>query len=545
MHPTVRISLYVLVCACVLGPTTTHGQTILRVDADASDPSPDGTSWSKAYPHVQDALAVASGIASPSTPVEIRVAQGTYMPDGGRIGDAGYVAGSAVRTTSFQLVNDVTIEGGYAGSGEADPDERDVAGYETILSGDLGGDDLPAFVNNGENSHHVLTGSGNNATAAVDGFTIIGGNANGSAPDNRGGGMHLDSSSPTVADCTFDANTAAVGGGMYILLSDPAVTDCAFSGNVASGSGGGMYNNLSSPTVTDCTFIDNSSGSDGGGMHNVGSLTRPTVTNCAFIGNTAAGGGGMSNLSSSSPTVVNCVFSGNTVPTSGGGMSIGQTSSTVMVNCVLWGNTANAVEGGGGGVRVYVGSSLEMTNCIAWGNAAPVGAGDEILNAGTSTTIGYCDIQGCGASGAGWDLALGIDDGGNIDVDPMFVNAPGTDGTPGTQDDNLRLQAGSPCIDAGDSTAVPADTSDLDGDGDTSEPVPVDLAGNARFVDDPSAPNTGIPLGGGPVVDMGAWEAGPTAPPVPTLAESKMIVMSLLLLAVAVGTIRKHLHACV
>jgi hypothetical protein len=528
-----------------LGATTSYGQTVLRVDADATDPVPDGTSWSKAYPHLQDALAVASGMASPGTPIQIRVAQGAYMPDGGRIGDAGYVTGSAVRSTSFQLVNDVTIEGGYAGLGEADPDDRDVVGHETILSGDLGGDDLPAFVNNGENSYHVMTGSVNDASAVVDGFTITGGHANGSAPDNRGGGIHLDSSHPTVTNCAFMANAAVVGGGMYNQSSNPTVTDGTFSGNTASGSGGGMFNNLSAPVVARCTFINNISGGDGGGMHNAGSLSDPMVFHCAFIGNTAGEGGGMYNAASSGPTVVNGLFSGNAVPTNGGAMAVVQGSSAVVENCVLWGNTANAVQGGGGGVRIAVDSSVAMTNCILWGNAAPVGDGDEILNIGTSTTIRYCDIQGCGGSGAGWDLALGIDGGGNVDADPLFVDAPGTDGTPGTQDDNLRLQAGSPCIDAGDSTAVPADVLDLDGDGDTSEPIPTDLAGAARLIDDPTTTDTGNPLGSGPIVDMGAFEVGPTAAWVPVLADSRMVVLSLLLLAVAIGTIRKRLYHCV
>ena len=57
-----------------------HTQTILRVDASATDPTPDGSTWPKAFPHLQDALAVASGIASPANPVQIWVAAGTYMP---------------------------------------------------------------------------------------------------------------------------------------------------------------------------------------------------------------------------------------------------------------------------------------------------------------------------------------------------------------------------------------------------------------------------------------------------------------------------------
>ena len=62
-----------------------------------------------------------------------------------------------------------------------------------------------------------------------------------------------------------------------------------------------------------------------------------------------------------------------------------------------------------------------------------------------------------------------------------------------------------PCIDAGDNTAVPPDTADLDGDGNTTEPIPLDLDGNLRFVDCPDIPDTGN--GTPPIVDMGAYEA--------------------------------------
>jgi hypothetical protein len=51
---------------------------------------------------------------------------------------------------------------------------------------------------------------------------------------------------------------------------------------------------------------------------------------------------------------------------------------------------------------------------------------------------------------------------------------------------------------------VPADGTDVDGDGDTAELVPFDLEGNPRFADDPQTDGTGC---GAPViVDMGACE---------------------------------------
>jgi hypothetical protein len=60
------------------------------------------------------------------------------------------------------------------------------------------------------------------------------------------------------------------------------------------------------------------------------------------------------------------------------------------------------------------------------------------------------------------------------------------------------LQPGSPCIDAGDNNSVPTDTNDLDGDGNTTEPIPFDLDGRPRITDGDCNDSN--------VVDMGAYE---------------------------------------
>ncbi len=206
--------------------------------------------------------------------------------------------------------------------------------------------------------------------------------------------------------------------------------------------GGGMYNNNSSPTVIDCIFADNTADA-GAGIMNIGS--SPSVTNCAFIQNVAAIGGGMVN-DTANPSVTNCSFSENISDfrffTFGGGMANFASNATVD-NCILWDDIP-----------------VEITNF-----------------AGGVTTVRFSDVQG-GWSGAGMN---------NIDANPMFVDAP---------NGNLRLLAGSPCIDAADNTAVPAG-------------VTTDLGGNPRFVDDPDtsdcqqAPGE---CGDPPVVDMGAYE---------------------------------------
>jgi hypothetical protein len=62
---------------------------------------------------------------------------------------------------------------------------------------------------------------------------------------------------------------------------------------------------------------------------------------------------------------------------------------------------------------------------------------------------------------------------------------------------DLRLQSNSPAVDTGDTAALPSDVLDLDGDGNTSETLPVDGSLLPRVVD---------ALGGGAKVDMGAYE---------------------------------------
>ena len=136
--------------------------------------------------------------------------------------------------------------------------------------------------------------------------------------------------------------------------------------------------------------------------------------------------------------------------------------------------------------------SPQVRNTILWGNTAASG-GAQIYNESEAVVVTYSDVQG-GYSGAG-----------NINADPRFRNAASGD---------LTLLHTSPAIDAANNSALPADAYDLDGDGNTSEPLPYDLRGDPRQQDIPSVPNSGS--GVAPIVDMGAYEASPILFAAPT-----------------------------
>lgn len=81
-------------------------------------------------------------------------------------------------------------------------------------------------------------------------------------------------------------------------------------------------------------------------------------------------------------------------------------------------------------------------------------------------------------------------------ADPLLVDPSWWD---------FSLAPASPCIDAADNDEVPPDAADLDRDGNTTEPLPLDHAGADRFVDDPATADAGH--GVPPIVDIGALES--------------------------------------
>ncbi len=325
----------------------------------------------------------------------------------------------------------IVLDGTYTGTGNKNID----FGGKAITVRSRGGANVTVIdcQNSGRGFHFH---SGEDANALLDGFIITNGYATGNPPNNYGGGILCDGSSPTIINCRFLDNEAVFGGGICNWpASSPTVINCDFIGNVGSWMGGGVFNyNNSSPLLTNCSF----SGNEGSGLSSTGNC-RPTATNCTFSRNSETYGGGV----------------------------FGEDCNTTLTNCILWNNTANY------GPQVYITDHSHLT--VLCSN---VQGGLAAIIADYMSTVTW---------GAG-----------NIDLDPNFVDANGPDNIAGTMDDNLRLLAGSPCIDVGDNNSVPLDSADLDNDGNTTEQTPLDLDEHHRFVDGDCNDTV--------VVDMGAYE---------------------------------------
>ncbi len=269
----------------------------------------------------------------------------------------------------------------------------------------------------GEDSVGCMSGSDLSSATTIEYFTL----QNGYNGTDFGGGIYLDSSSPTITNCTF---TSSEGGGIWDSTSSPTITNCTFTYTsygmrnsdassptisnciFSNNYYGGIYNTQSSPTITNCTFtlnngsgIDNTSSSptisnctftsnsagSGGGINNY--YSSPAISNCTFESNSAyIYGGGICNENAPSPTISNCTFTSNSAG-SGGGI-FGSYSSAVISNCAFTLN--NASNYGGGGVYSYNSTSEIISNCTFESNSA-YAYGGGICNLGSSSeTISNC-----------------------------------------------------------------------------------------------------------------------------------------------------------
>jgi hypothetical protein len=130
-----RASVLLANLAALATASAVHGQTkVIHVDDDATTGG-DGTSWGNAYRYLDDALTEANHTKLGD--VEVHIAQGVYTPG----------KGSLNKESKFMVISEVTsaatvsLFGGFGGIGAANPDARDIASYITVLSADLAKND--------------------------------------------------------------------------------------------------------------------------------------------------------------------------------------------------------------------------------------------------------------------------------------------------------------------------------------------------------------------------------------------------------------------
>jgi len=499
---------------------------VLRVDA-AAPPGGDGLSWSAAIDDLAQAITTAA--YSWGHFKEIWVARGRYTPDGGT-GD---------RDRSFLLHDGLALCGGFL-PGMSREDQRDPQANPTVLTGDLAGDDGTGG-STAENSFHVLQGNGADQTATLDGFIITAGNANGEGTRrDAGGGLYNVGASPLIRDCLFIANSADWGGAVENSHnSNPSVQDCVFAGNHSREDGGAISNWESSPVFTRCRFAGNRAGDDGGALRC--NRSELTCTACLLTGNACGDNGGAfydgsGDESDSRHRFISSTLAHNAAPDRGGAVGIIGTCLPQVENCVLWGNTAPkgsqvglssgaSLTAGysdlqGGQEAVYLGSG----SAVEWGpgniDADPQFAGGP---AGTWTAGAVYDPESVQITFTDADAAWAVEEYAGAALNPdtsqalhllivsntattmtawadwATVDAAASSVTAGTSyqvhSHDLNRLGGSPCVDAGNNQAVPAD-------------VETDVAGRPRFVDDPETADTGVPdpPDRPEVTDMGAFE---------------------------------------
>ena len=391
-------SIVIFIVFLFLGINSTHAT---RYYVSKSGDNTSGLSWTSSFNELQTALDnVIIGD-------EIVVAKGIYTPS------------VSTRTDAFYIKARVTILGGFSGTEiitQETIDNRDFESNETILSGDLLGNDDSYIIS--DNSYSVVIfdvsmGAMSNTTV-LDGFTISGGNANGSSSKSAwGAGIYMKNGgsrdcNPLLKNLIIKNNKAKLGAGLYIDGTEgasaqisPTLENVIFDSNYAyNGGGGAIYMSAAPDSPVD-----------------------PVLKEVIFINNEATGAGGAVFLS-------------------GGYISKPGTVTSTFSNVTFYGNSC----GSNNGTAIYIHgqdglANPTFNNVIFYGNEETQIYRSALSGGSTNPSFNNCLITGSPSSS--WNTALGNDSGGNIDGDPLLADP---------DDGNVDVIEGSPVLNVGDAT---------------------------------------------------------------------------------------------
>jgi predicted outer membrane repeat protein len=368
----------------------------------------DGMSWDSAFRFLQDALAAAAA----GDVIEIHVAAGVYTPDR----DEGGLVTPLDRSASFEMRSGLAILGGYCGiSGDGDPDHRDPDVYVSILSGDLANNDV-GTTGLSDNSWHVVTAVGVDASSALSGFTVTGGNAADDFFFPMGAGMVVNGGAPTVIECEFHGHVATYGGALYIVASNATYAACGFHRNTAD-TGGAIGIGQATPTFVKCHIHDNRARSDGGGIGKIGDFADPTLIDCTFSRNTAGDSGGAMYNDDNAPVLRRCVFEANSAQSGGAVFNNTSEGTAQFVDCSFLRNTADS-----GGAIYNSFTALALAGCLFDGNSA--GYGGAVFDHYSLNALDRCTfVRNQAVRGGGLYRELGEEPAkSNRIVDSLFID---------------------------------------------------------------------------------------------------------------------------
>jgi hypothetical protein len=415
------------------------------------------------------------------------------LHDGLAVGTGVAAQGGAIYGAGTLTLDGVTVSGNVAVGGVAAKDSNgsDAFGGGVYVAAGT------ATLTNVTFSANVAQGS----DGSVDSIGLNGFNGG----DAFGGGVYVAAGTATLTNVAFRSNSARGGGG-----GDGYFDIQGHGGSGGAASGGAIYVAAGSATLTNDTLSDNSAyggrGGNGGdgfftlGVNQSGDATvgsggrggdasggglsvaggTATLTNDTLVSNVARGGNGGDvgylvnpiTLARVAPaSALYAKFPGDGGNASGGGVYVAAGTAT-LTNDTLTGNSAQGGNigigdgfyggnGTGGGVSVLSGTSTTLANTLIAGNAVTAGTGR------LGGTAAGPDVSGAFASsdhdligdGSGSNLTSGVrgDQVGSAasPINPLLGPLQNNGGPTATR----ALLPGSPAIDAGDNSLLPAGVS--------------------------------------------------------------------------------------
>lgn len=257
-----------------------------------------------------------------------------------------------------------------------------------------------------------------------------------------------------------------------VFLADTDVTIRSL--NITGGNsdeGAGIYAryfgklNIINSTISNC-----SSDYGGGGLYAGFGGGEVKIVNSLFTGNSAGYYGGAIRNNSKNMTLVNTTITGNTSVKSGAAGILLEGGNLVLINTTVTDNHANKT--GAAGIVGGDGVRLTLVNSVVADNTSGR-AGTEIdffmvggINKATNSIFGT-DVNILAGSG-------NLENAGDIGLGELLDN--------GGAVLTLSPLDGSILIGFGKNSLLPSDVFDLDGDGDTTEILPLDARQLARII---------------------------------------------------------------